>query len=70
MSCPNTLCAYRTTRKGECPFEPNLVKNCICHQAFVRFSETVDIDREFESGCGSYHQWQEIKAGDLPRLES
>jgi hypothetical protein len=36
--CPNTLCAYRTRRKGECslcPFEPGLIDTCICKQAFV-----------------------------------
>ena len=66
--CPNTLCAYRHKRKMECPIFKNIVTECICYQAFVKFSKTIDIDREFNSGCGSYHQWQEIKKGDLPRL--
>jgi hypothetical protein len=51
-----------------CPFEPGLIDHCICKQAFVAFSKTVEIDRE--SGCDSYHQWQEIKNGDLPRLKN
>ena len=66
IECPNTLCAYHM-KDGSCPlFGLALIDQCVCKIAFEEFSRTVDIDREFESGCGSYHQWQEIKRGDLP----
>jgi hypothetical protein len=61
--CPNTLCAYNIKRQSDfkCAVFDNLVAHCVCYQAFKAFSKTIDIDREFNSGAGSYHQWQEIK---------
>ena len=69
-SCENKLCGYRTGKKNICGLYlyQNLINDCICRSAFLAFSKTVDIDREFNSGCASYHQWQEIKNGDLPKL--
>jgi hypothetical protein len=65
--CPNALCAYRTTHKGECTLclTGITVKGCICYQAFVKFSKTIEKDITVEFDSETYLKWIEIQDGNF-----